>query len=107
VASVSPASGATNVATGSAVSVTFDQAMDPTTITTTTFSLHVGSPTGAVVSATGVNYNSSTNTATLIFAGPLTSQTTYFIVVSGGTTGVKKKDGTAMANDFVSSFTTA
>jgi len=58
VSSVSPAADATGVALDTAVSATFSEAMDESTITTGSFTL-------SGVSGS-VSYNSGTNTATLL-----------------------------------------
>jgi hypothetical protein len=103
VSSVTPANGATGVSTGTTVTATFNKAMDPASITSTTFTLQ--SSAGAVAAA--VSYNATTRTATLTPSAALALGTTYTATVKGGATGAKDSTGTPMAADFVWSFTTA
>ena len=106
VTSTSPASGATGVGTGTSVTATFSQAMDATTISTSTFLLR--DPASTLVTAT-VTYNAASRTATLTPTAPLAAGTTYTATVRGGATDPRVKDtaGTALAADYVWSFTTA
>ena len=62
VTGVTPANGATNVITGTTVTVTFSGVVDPTTVTSSTVQL-LG-PSSTVVSA-AVSFNSTTDVATL------------------------------------------
>jgi hypothetical protein len=96
-----PASGATGVATNAAVTVTFSEALNPSTVTSSTVYLLNGS---TQVAAT-VTYNSSTNTATLTPTSPLANSTTYTIVVVGGAAGIKDLAGSALVTNATSSFT--
>ncbi len=99
----SPAPGATGVATGTAVTATFSEAMDPATLTTATFQLQAGSnPVPATV-----NYNSISRTATLTPNGALAANTAYTATVKGGSTGVKDAAGNPLAADVSWTFTTA
>ena len=99
VSSVSPAQGATGVPTGAVLTVVFGEAMAPATINTTTFTLNT-------VAAT-VDYNDTTNTATLTPASQLANSTTYTARVVSGTGGVTDVAGNPMAADYSWSFTTA
>ena len=101
---VSPASGATGVATGTTVTATFSEAMDATTIATSTVDLR--DPSGAVVPA-AVTYDSPSLTATLTPGVLLAPSTTYTARVKGGATGVKDLAANPMTIDFTWSFTTA
>jgi hypothetical protein len=96
-----PAAGATGVATGTAVTATFSEAMDPATLTSSTFQLRAGS--NPPVSAT-VSY--AANTATLTPASALAANTAYTATVKGGSTGVKDLAGNPLAADATWSFTT-
>jgi len=99
VASTVPVDLATGVAINATVNATFSEAMDPATITISTFTLAVqggASVTGAV------GYNALTRTATFTPAGNLASAT-YTATI---TTGVKDPAGNALAADKVWSFTT-
>jgi YVTN family beta-propeller protein len=98
-----PANGATGVATSSAVTVTFSEAMDATSIGGTTFELR----NGATLVTAGVSYNAATRVATLAPSAALANSTTYTATVRGGATGVKDSAGNALAADSAWSFTTA
>jgi hypothetical protein len=106
VASVTPANNATSVSTGTTVTVQFNEALDPTTVNSSTIQLLNSS--GGVVAA-AVSYNSSTDTATLTPSAALANNSTYTILVHGGTSGAVIQDsaGTPLAANFSSSFTTA
>ena len=73
VGSTTPASGATNVSTGTSVTATFSEPLDASTVTGTSFTLT--GPSGAV--AATVTYNSGTNTATLQPSAALAEGTSY------------------------------
>ena len=74
--STSPADGATGVSIGTQVVAIFSEAMDPDTITTTTFTVN-----GV---AAAVAYDDTTNTATLTPAAALANATTYTARLSKG-----------------------
>ena len=95
-----PASGATGVATNTGVTATFNEAVQASSITTTTFTLKNSS--GTAVAGT-VAYNSSTNTATLTPSAALAYGTTYTATVSGA----EDTAGDPMARSVTWSFTTA
>jgi hypothetical protein len=99
VTSVSPLSGATGVSLATQVTATFSEAMNASTITSSTFELR---NSGSLVAAT-VTYDSSTRQATLTPSVPLGYLTTYTATV---TTGVKDVAGNAMASNYTWSFTT-
>ncbi len=94
-----PASGATGVATNTAVTATFNEPVVASSITTGDFVLKNSG--GTAVTAT-VSYNSSTDTATLTPSARLANSTTYTATISGVTDG----SGHAMASAFSWSFTT-
>jgi YVTN family beta-propeller protein len=98
-----PASGATGVATSSAVTVTFSEAMDAASIGGATFELR----NGAALVAASVSYNATTRVATLTPSAALANATTYTATVRGGATGVRDVAGNALAADSTWSFTTA
>jgi len=104
VTSFNPASGATNVAIGTSITIAFSEALNASTVNSTTISLRNAS--GATVAAT-VTYNASNNTITVTPNAPLANSTTYTVVVKGGAAGVKDVAGNAVASDVSSSFTTA
>jgi methionine-rich copper-binding protein CopC len=101
VTSVSPADLSTNVATNTAINITFSEQMDASTINGTTITLK-NTNTSAAVAGT-VSYNSGTHVATFTPSAALANGTGYTVTV---TTGVKDVAGNAMASQFTSSFTT-
>jgi uncharacterized protein (TIGR03437 family) len=97
VTSTVPASGATNVAIGNALSVTFDEAMNPLTISTSTFKLMQGTtPILGAVTYSGV-------TATLT---PLAGLPPNTLLTATITTGVIDLAGNALVSNYVWTFTT-
>jgi hypothetical protein len=101
---VSPTAGKADVASSTAVTATFSQPMNATTINTTTMSLRDSG--GTLVPAT-VSYDGATNTATLTPNQPLPLSTTYTATIKGGSGGVTNSSGTALTSDYTWSFTTA
>ena len=104
VTAFNPTSGATNVATNAALTITFSEALTTSTVTASTIVLRDSNNT--VVPAT-VTYNSATNTATVTPTTALANSTTYTVTVTGGASGIKDLSGDAMASSTTSSFTTA
>jgi hypothetical protein len=104
VAATVPASGASGVSTSVAVTATFNEAVDPVTVSRTTFELR--NQAEAIVGAT-VAYNAGSLTASLQPDAALASSTTYTATIRGGSTGVKDTSGNSLATDYVWSFTTA
>ncbi len=103
----SPADDATGVSPAAAgITVTFSEAMDATSINTSTFGLRDSA--GATVPVS-VGYTAATRTATLTPSTPLAATSTYVVIVSGGTTDPRVKDvaGNALAAEASWSFTTA
>jgi Ice-binding-like/Bacterial Ig-like domain len=100
--SVAPLSGAVGVCPDSVVTVTFGEAMSPSTINTTTFTLTAGTPPVAVAGV--VAYNASNDTATFTPTSPLALNTLYTATI---TTGAENSFGIALASNFVWSFTTS
>jgi hypothetical protein len=101
VTSVLPANSATNVAVNTAVNITFSEAMDATTITTTTIKLNNTNTSAAIAGA--VSYNAATHVATFTPTVALANGTGYTVTA---TTGVKDVSGNALASPFTSTFTT-
>ena len=99
ISSRSPAPGATNVATNTTVQVGFNEAMNASTITASTFTLSTG---GSGV-AGSVSYSSATRIATFTPSAALASGQSYTVTV---TTGVRDVPGNALAANDVFSFTT-
>lgn len=99
VTGVSPGIGATDVSITTTVTATFSEAMDASTINTSTFILVNG---GSPVSGT-VTYADAGTTATFTPSGNLNHATTYTATVN---TGVKDLAGIAMASDYSWTFAT-
>jgi tetrahydromethanopterin S-methyltransferase subunit B len=100
VTSVLPQADATAVSHDTAITASFSEAMDATTITDMTFTVAAPGPTPV---AGSVSYNATSHTATFLPASDLTASTTFTATV---TTGVEDLAGNALAADFVWSFTT-
>ena len=83
------------------ISATFSKAMNPATITTSTFTLT--GPGGASVGGS-VTYVATTNVATFKPTSPLAVSTAYMATI---TTGAADTFGSPMAANFVWTFTTA
>ena len=98
----SPNSGATDVERSTPVRATFSRAMDPATITSSTFTLKRTSD-GASVPAT-VNYNAQTFIATLTPSTPPDYVTSYTARIDGS---VRAANGIAMGSAVTWSYTTA
>jgi methionine-rich copper-binding protein CopC len=100
VTSVSPAAGATGVVTSTPISVTFNEALNPSTVTSSTVQLLNSSnnPVAAVLA-----YSAGSTTLTLTPSAALTAGATYTVNL---TSGIKDNSGNALA-PFTSSFTTA
>ena len=97
-----PSGGATGVAVATNVAATFSEAMNPATLTTSTFTL-VKQGTSTPIAAT-VSYASQV--ATLDPSADLAASTTYVATVKGGASGAKDVAGNALATDVSWSFTT-
>lgn len=98
VSSTDPLNNVVSVATNKAIALTFNKAMDPSTINASTFTLKQGA---TVVPGT-VSYSGTT--ATIKPSSILAANTTYTATV---TTGVKDLAGNALAANKEWSFTTA
>jgi len=100
VIATSPVDSATNVPVNFKLTATFSKAMDPLTISGTTFTLRQGATNvvGAVI------LDVLTNTAAFTPAAPLLASTVYTATIS---TGAKDLGGTALAANYGWSFTTA
>jgi hypothetical protein len=104
VTAISPASGATGVSATANVTATFSEAMDATTISTSTFELRDAA--NALVSSV-VSYSATNRIATLNPTPTLGSGATYTATVKGGTTDPRAKDvaGNPLAANVTWSFT--
>jgi hypothetical protein len=103
VLSATPAPNANGVPLATTVRAAFSEAIDPASVTSSTFVLR---DQGGVLIPATVSYDAATRTATLATTAGLLAQTTYIATVSGGVSGVKDLAGNALASDFVWSFTT-
>jgi VCBS repeat-containing protein len=92
VTTTTPLPGAKKISSKAMVTATFPEMMDPTTLTTSTFTLKKGTTT---VLAT-VSYDTNTNTATLDPSKKLRRGATYVAMV---TTGAEDLAGNALAAD--------
>jgi hypothetical protein len=99
VISFSPTDAAINVSATTAISATFSEQLDSTTVTSTSFTL---TSVSGVVAAT-ITYDSATHTATLLPHTALAAGTTYTARI----TGVKDIADNELADAAVWSFTTA
>lgn len=98
VISVTPANSATSVGTGTSLTVTFSEAMNATTLTSSTFTLKQGSTSvSGTVTASGTG-------ATFAPSGALAAGTVFTATI---TTGAKDAAGNALAASYSWSFTTA
>ena len=95
IASTTPANSASNFSVSSPASATFSEAMDPSTISASTFTID-GGVTGTV--------NYSGLTAVFTPSNNLSYNTTYTATI---TTGAKDLAGNALSADYTWSFTTA
>ena len=97
IVSTDPGNGSTGIPVDQQVRAVFSAAMDPATLTSATFSLEQGTAQVAgTVSASGTG-------ATFAPAAPLADGTVYTATI---TTGAKDAAGTALAANYVWSFTT-
>jgi hypothetical protein len=101
VSSTSPADGATGVGTASDVRATFSQALDPSTVTGSSFTLTT--PAGATVPA-GVSYDGPTRTAVLTPSAALQPSTAYTATL---TSAVRGTGGSGLGSDYTWHFTTS
>jgi hypothetical protein len=97
VASIKPASGATNVPLNSTIQITFSSQADSATVNSTDVAV-----TDPKAVSGALSYDSSTETATFTPSAPLVANSTYTVTVSG----VKSSGGTAMTSPFQAKFTT-
>ncbi|PYR93364.1 MAG: hypothetical protein DMF84_10265 [Acidobacteria bacterium] len=101
VSMVTPPPNVSGVRTNTTVTATFNEPLNSTTITTTSFLLR--NPSGSAVPAT-VSYDAGSRTATLTPSAALGNSVLYTAVVKAG---VKDAAGNAIASDYSWTFTTA
>jgi len=104
VSNVVPQNGTGDVAVDANVEATFSEAMDASTLSTSTFTLTKQGSTTPV--AATVSYDSATKKATLDPNANLEVGATYMATIKGGSSGVKDTAGNALASDKTWSFTT-
>lgn len=95
-----PTSGATGVNVGNALTATFSQPMNSSTITASTFTLT--GPSNTAVSGL-ITYNTGTSTATFTPNASLVYSTSYTATI---TTGAQSSAGAALTSNYVWTFTT-
>jgi hypothetical protein len=100
-----PKSGTGVASTTGNITATFNEPMDPASLSGASFELRATGG-GAAVSA-AVTYDSATNTAILNPDAALASTTSYTATVKGGASGVRDSSGNALSADQVWTFTTA
>jgi hypothetical protein len=101
VVSVAPPNGSSGICPGTLVVATFSEAMNPSTINTTTFTLE-GPGTTPVTGA--VTYDTSSYAATFTPTSALAVSTQYTATI---TTGAQDLGGDTLASNYVWTFTTA
>src|SRR5690606_28786165 len=97
-----PVAAMTEVPNNVTVTATFNEAMDPATMTASIFSLRNAS--NQLVSAT-VSYNSSNQTISLVPGTTLVNGGVYTARIIGGSSGAKDISGNVLPEDFSWSFT--
>ena len=105
VSSMTPAAGATGISLTPTVTVTFNEDMMASTITSASIELR---NSANVLVSTAVNYDAATRTAKVTPVAALAASSTYTVTVRGGTTDPRVKDaaGNALATNVTWSFTT-
>jgi Domain of unknown function (DUF4082)/Bacterial Ig-like domain/Secretion system C-terminal sorting domain len=102
VLSESPADGSSGISPSCEVSVVFSEAMNASTINTTTFKLK--NEDGQLIPAT-VSYNASLRKATLKPLAALSGSGKYKATIKGGGSGVKDTHGNALQSNYKWKFT--
>jgi len=103
VVSTTPADAATNVCVNQAPNATFSQAMNPASISATSFTLT--DPAGAPVPG-AVAMDSANKVATFTPSADLLPTTTYKATINGGASGATNSSGQALAANKTWTFTT-
>ena len=101
VSAVSPLNGAANISTVTTVSATFNETIDPVTVTGATFQLKNAS--NVIIPAA---INTSFNQLTLTPSAALSGSMVYTATFKGGASGVKDLAGNALVNHYNWTFTT-
>jgi len=95
VAATSPSNGANGVSAGTAISVSFSEPIQSSTVSATTF----------LVTGVSGTVSASGNSATFAPTAPLTAGTTYTVTIKGGAGGIADLAGNTLAADASFSFT--
>jgi len=103
VSAVVPANNATGISLSTAVTVTFNEAMNIASVSNSTIELRTAAN---VLVPASVSYDAASRTVTLTPAASLSTSTTYRVTVKSGASGVKDVAGNALATDFTSTFAT-
>jgi hypothetical protein len=101
---VTPSNSATGVSRTTSVTASFSEAMDPATLSASSFRLTKQGSTTAITAA--VSYDATAKKVTLKPSSTLAASTTFTATVKGGASGAKDKAGNALGSDKVWSFTT-
>jgi hypothetical protein len=101
VVAVTPVDGAVDVTSSTAITITFNEAMDPATINSSTVALKLTSSGASVAGA--VTYNAATMTATFTPSAGLAFSTGYTVIVW---TDAKDVAGNSLPAAFTSAFVT-
>ena len=101
VSSVLPTNGATAVSITTMVTANFSEAINPATVTATTFQLKDAA--NNVVSAI---VNTSGNQISLTPSAPLTNSAVYTVIIKSGASGIKDLAGNSLVGDYIWTFTT-
>ncbi len=104
VTNVSPADGSASVETSTSIVATFDEAVDPATITPSSFELI--DALGASVPA-ALAYDGNSFVAVLTPAAPLVPAQTYTARLQSGATGVRDLAGNTLSSDYTWTFATS
>ena len=104
VASTTPSAGAVVTDTHADVTASFDEAIDPATVTASTVELRDAA--GTLIAAT-VRYDASTRSAVIDPSSALAFGTGYTATVRGGPSGVADLAGNRLVSDHTWSFSTA
>jgi len=103
VIATNPAAGATGVPTNQAIAATFNEAMNPATINTITFTLKATLSGAAVTGIVSYDVSGSVATFTPTAPSPLAINTSYSATI---TTGAQDLAGNVMTGNYVWTFTT-
>lgn len=104
VSGVSPAVQNQNATVNTNVEATFSEAMNSSTLTSSTFTLKEQASSTSVAATVG--YNTATKMATLDPSSNLAPNTTYTATIKSGSSGVKDLAGNALQQDYSWTFTT-